>query len=132
MVLREHDFHCNGDASMKSLYEIPSVKGIPDPYPWLNAGFPIDSLLTWDDLSRVKQGASIGVFEPQNYTTLTTLSPNHMMIMGNYFYDQDGLAVSGTGADAWLKPTKTLATYFIRSMINEGQASKHIVCSHED
>ena len=119
-ILKEHSFHYNGDATMRALCEIPSYQGIPDPYPWLNNGFPIDSLLTWDDISRVQRGSSISVFEPQNYTLLTTLSPSHMMLTENYFYEDDGLAVSGTGADAWLKPTKSLAAHF-KSMIKEGQ-----------
>jgi len=120
-ILRKRHYHFSGDKSMKSMNEIPSVQGLPDPYPWLESwdDFPFDAFLSWGDVQEiVKSSGSVTTLAPQSYTDIVVLTPDHEMIQNKLFYkdDETNMAISGTGGDCWLKPTESLAKYF-QSMI---------------
>ena len=120
-ILRERHYHFSGDKSMKSMNEIPSIQGLPDPYPWLESweDFPFDAFLSWGDVQKImKSGGSVTTLAPQCYTEIVTLTSDHEMIQNRLFYkdNETNMAVSGTGGDCWLKPTESLAKYF-RSMV---------------
>ncbi len=120
-IFKQHHNHYFGDMSM-AMNETPNARGVRDPYPWLDSweGFPSDAFLTWEDIQRVRGGKSITVLEPQDYNNLVVLTPDHAMLQGDLFYRRrcSHIAVSGTGGDAWLKPTTSLANYF-RRMIRQ-------------
>ena len=86
-------------------------------------GIPITAVLTLGDVRKVRQGLKIRVVEPQDYSNLADLTVDHFMMSSNdaygFFYgihgdtfeepkacstDWDHMeAVSGSGADGWLK-----------------------------
>ena len=124
-VFRKRHYHFCGDATMKSMKEIPSVQGLPDPYPWLEScdDVPLDSLLSWDDVQKIMCGYSVIALAPQSYTEIVVLTHDHEMIQQLFYNDANNMAIpgtnvviTGTGCDCWLKPTESLAKYF-RSMI---------------
>lgn len=62
-----------------------------------------NSFLKWRDITNIKQGKKrVYTISPQLYTEIELLDSNHEMIAENLFYEADGNAVSGSGADEWI------------------------------
>jgi hypothetical protein len=61
------------------------------------------SLLKWRHIGQLRRGAkTIYTIYPQLFDDITRLDSNHEMIVEGYFYEYEGNAVSGSGADFWL------------------------------
>ena len=55
------------------------------------------------DLELIESGEKkLYVIEPQTYDVLSLLDSDHWMVKNNYFYENNNLAVSGSGSDEWI------------------------------
>lgn len=71
---------------------------------------PDDAVLQMQDLQQVRDGGTVLVVPPQSFDTVQILGVSEL----EYFYANDGDAVTGTGADPWWVLNDALVTHLLK------------------